>query len=40
MNNTTDLAHSRAFFFDHIRRILAEARNLLETTDEVELGLH
>jgi len=36
MDNTPiDLAHSRAFLFDHIRRILAESRNLLETSDEL-----
>src|SRR5436305_3324218 len=39
-NTLINLAHSRAFLFDHVRRILAEARSLLETTDELIALLH
>src|SRR5436190_24153197 len=41
MDNTViNLAHFRAFLFDHVRRILAEARSLLEATDELIALLH
>ena len=37
---TTNLTHSHALLFDLVRRLRAEALNLLETTDEIIAILH